>query len=177
MKGQDFPRLTTERLRLEPFARHHSGGVFALWSNAEVCRYSGEAHDWEGRPIDLPARFPSDSDRILDFFMRRAAEGTGVRWEVVSKNGDLCLGAVGLNAVTPTAELAYHFHPDHWGLGYATEACTAVLEWCRSKRPDTTIEAFVDAENVASVHLIQRLGFEETVTLRDGARCYVLQRG
>jgi len=173
MHDCDFSKLTTERLRLEPFARHHSDGIFALWSNPEVCRYSGEAHDWEGRPIDLPARSPSDSDKILDFFMRRAAEGSGVRWAVISKGEDLCIGAVGLNAIAPTVELAYHFQPDHWGSGYATEACTAVVDWCRSSRPHTPIEAFVDAENVASIRLIRRLGFEETTALRDGARRYV----
>ncbi len=173
MPDSEFFELTTNRLRLEPFADHHSKGVFALWSNAEVCRYSGEAHDWAGRPIALPARSSLDSDKILDFFMRRAAEGSGVRWAVISKQTDRLIGAVGFNAITPTAELAYHFHPDHWGSGYATEACSVVVAWCRSKRPDAAIEAFVEAENPASIRLIRRLGFEKTTTLRDGAQRYV----
>jgi ribosomal-protein-alanine N-acetyltransferase len=173
MHNSEFSELSTERLRLEPFAHSHSDGVFSLWSSPEVCRLSGEAHDWQGRPIHLPARSPIDSNKILDFFIRRAAEGSGIRWAVISKRSDQCIGAVGLNSIAPTAELAYHLHPDHWGSGYATEACTAVLEWCRLNLPGVAIDAFIEAENVASTRLAKRLGFEETTALREGARRYV----
>jgi ribosomal-protein-alanine N-acetyltransferase len=173
MRDSDFYDLCTERLRLEPFARHHSEGVFTLWSSPEVCRLSGEAHDWEGRPIHLPARSPIDSDKILDFFIRRATEGSGVRWAVISKKSGRCIGAVGLNSIAPTAELAYHLHPNHWGSGYGTEACAAVLEWCGLNLPGVAIDAFIEAENVASICLARRLGFEETTTLREGAGRYV----
>ena len=172
MSDQEFPELSTKRLRLEPFARRHSDGLFALWSNPEVCRHSGEAHDWDGRPIELPARRPVDSDKILDFFIRRAAEGSGIRWAVISKDESQCIGAAGLNSVAPTAELAYHFHPDHWGFGYASEACAAVVEWCRLNLPGVSLDAFIEAENLASIRLAERLGFEQTSASRDGARHY-----
>lgn len=174
MSDSRFPDLATERLLLEPFAHRHSGGVFALWSSPEVCRYSGEAQDWDGRRIELPARTVVDSDKIIDFFIRRAAEGTGVRWAVILQKSDRCIGAVGLNALTPLAELAYHLHPIHWGSGYAKEACTAVIRWCRESLRGVSIEAFIETENVASARLAKRLGFEESPTSREGAQRYVL---
>ena len=61
---QKFPELVTGRLILEPFNSRHSDGVFALWSSPEVCMYSGDAYDWDGNLIRLPARSPSDSDLI-----------------------------------------------------------------------------------------------------------------
>jgi len=174
MSAPEFSTLATERLILEPFAHGHSDGIFTLWSSPEVCRYSGEAQDWEGQRIELPARSPVDSDKILDFFIRRAAEGSGVRWAVISRESDRCLGAVGLNALAPRAELAYHIHPDHWGSGHATEACAAVIHWCQENLPNVAIEAFVEPENESSTRLARRLGFKETSALRDGARQYLL---
>lgn len=56
-----FPEFTTERLRLEPFNRGHSQAVFALWLSLDVCLHSGQAADWDGNPVQLPARTADDS--------------------------------------------------------------------------------------------------------------------
>jgi len=146
--------------------------MFALWSSPEVCRYSGEAKDWDGRPIQLPARDGSDSDKILDFFIRRAAAGTGIRWAMVlAQTGD-CIGALGLNALDPTPELAYHVHPDAWHSGYAREACQAVIDWTKANLASRTIEAFIDEENASSRRLAEHLGFEPMDASRQGATRY-----
>lgn len=171
---QKFPELVTERLILEPFNSRHSDGVFALWSSSEVCLYSGDAYDWDGNLIRLPARSPSDSDLILEFFIRRANEGSGVRWAIISRADARCLGAVGLNSVEPFAEIAYHLHPDCWGSGYAGEACESVITWIRENLAVAEIEAFILPENDRSITLAKRLGFVSTPHSKDGARRYVL---
>ena len=84
-----IPTLRNERLRLEPLSPTHSAGMFTLWSRAEVCRYSGPAVDAFGDPVQLPAVTPLDSDRILDFFVRRAAAGLGL-----AATGEVVEGAV-----------------------------------------------------------------------------------
>ena len=168
----DFPKLTSQRLILEPFSPAHSLGMFTLWSSSEVCRYSGDAVDWDGQPIRLPARDRSDSDKILDYFIRRAAAGTGIRWAMILLQTGDCIGAVGLNAVDPTPELAYHVHPDSWHLGYAREACQAVIDWAGANLSGRTIEAFIDEENASSKRLAEHLGFEAMDASRDGATRY-----
>lgn len=151
--------LRTDRLVLEPFSRAHSPGMFALWSQEPVCRYSGPARDLQGEPIPLPAATPDDSDRILDFFIHRAAQGLGFRWAAIADEG--FIGAVGFNRLTPRAELAWHFHPDHWGRGYAGEAARAALDWLAAEGPLGEVEAFIDPANAASIQLAKRLGFEK----------------
>ncbi len=68
------PTLTPDRLVLEPLTLAHSAGMFAMWSQAEVCRYSGPGFDLARRPIRLPAETPEDSDKIIIFFLKGAAE-------------------------------------------------------------------------------------------------------
>lgn len=170
------PVLRTARLVLEPFADTpaHSAGMFALWSQAAVCRHAGPAFDAEGRPIPLPARTAADSDRILAFFIRRAAQGLGLRWAMRETGAQAAfLGAVGFNHLSPRAELAYHLHPQHWGRGLMTEAAQAALAWRQADYGPAEVEAFIAPDNAPSIRLAQRLGFRATGEVKDGAGRYL----
>ena len=46
--------LSTDRLLLTPISVAHSGGVFALWSNPDVCRFSGRVVDYDDNVLDTP---------------------------------------------------------------------------------------------------------------------------
>ena len=172
--GAGFPTLRTPRLVLEPFEAKHSPGMFALWSSPEVCRYSGEAEDLQGRPIPLPATRTEDSDRILEFFIARMARPDAVRWAIVEDGA--FVGALGFNSLPQGAgawpELAFHLLPPRWGQGLAREASEAVLAWGETALGPEGFEAFADDPNVASGALLERLGFERTDELREGARRY-----
>jgi ribosomal-protein-alanine N-acetyltransferase len=171
------PSLSTERLLLEPLGRHHSQGMFLLWSSEEVCRYSGPALSWDGDPISLPAATPADSDKIIEFFECAAVAEKGLRWAVLKKGSEEFVGAVGFNSLLPTAELAFHLRPEFWGLGLMREAAEAALGWLRTRRSNVHVEAFIEPANVPSVRLVRRLGFQSTGTLHDGAERYVLTLG
>ncbi|GAA3244914.1 GNAT family N-acetyltransferase [Nonomuraea helvata] len=55
-------------------------------------------------------------------------------------------------------ELSYSFMPEHWGHGYAREACAAVLEWGFANIPGTErIVAITQAANLRSVRLLESL--------------------
>ena len=169
--------LNTQRLALEPFADRHSSGMFALWSSPEVCRFSGPAADLHGRAIQLPAKSPADSDRILEFFMVLQQRGHAVRWAMTLRDGTF-VGAVGYNALGPCCELAFHQLPAYWGQGFMTEACRAVIDWVFAGAgagvDAIEIDAFVEARNTASMRLLTRLGFVATHAARDGAQRYLL---
>ncbi len=168
----DLPTLRTARLILEPLSLEHSAGMFAMWSKPEVCLHSGEAQDFDGRPIALPARTPADSDKIIDFFVRSAADGTRFRWAVrLLATGDF-VGAVGFNTLGPCSEYAYHQHPDFWGQGLMTEASQAALGWLRLRPDAREIEAFIDPDNQGSINLARRLGLQPTGETSDGAERY-----
>jgi ribosomal-protein-alanine N-acetyltransferase len=168
------PNLSTERLLLEPLGRHHSRGMFLLWSREEVCRYSGPAANWAGHPIRLPARTAADSDDIIEFFECAARADEAFRWAVVQREGEEFVGAVGFNRLSPAAELAFHLRPEFWGRGFMREAAGAALGWLQTERPGLPIEAFIEPDNLLSIGLAQRLGFRKTGTSPGRAERYVL---
>lgn len=157
-----IPTLTTNRLVLEPLTLAHSAGMFATFSREEVTRYSGPADDLDGAPIRLPAQAPEDSDKIIAFFLKGAADGERFRWAVSTVADGAFIGAVGFNRLGACPELAYHLHPDAWGRGLMTEAVRASLNWLRTRPDAERVAAYIEPENAASVRLAERLGMLAT---------------
>ncbi len=169
---RETERLETSRLVLVPISLVHSSGMFALWSNAEVCRYSGPIRDYDGLPIASPVRDAAQSDRIIDFWMRARLDGWGVRWAMCDRESGAFVGATGFNSLGPLAEYAYHLLPEHWHKGLMSEATEAVFEWARNAGC-TEVEAFIDPGNINSIAFAERNGFKLTGEITDQAERFV----
>lgn len=166
----EVPLLKTERLILEPFSKKHSPGMFELWLNPEMSRYSGPVSDFWGNPIEMPAASPLESDKILDFFIRHQEQGTAFRWAIMLKDESEFTGAVGFNSLGQCSEIAFHLQPRFWGKGIMSEAYHAATSTFGSP----SIDAYVDPENLASIRLIHRLRFTQTGESKEGADRYLL---
>jgi len=59
-------------------------------------------------------------------------------------------------------ELGYLIHPDHWRKGLGREALTAVITHLFATHDVAALTADVDPRNVASLRLLEGLGFVET---------------
>ena len=167
-----LPTLRSARLVMTPLSPAHSAGMFDLWSREEVCRYSGPACDYQFQPIELPARTAADSDKIIDFFVRSAADGTRFRWALQTQAEHAFIGIAGFNQLGPCSEYAYHLHPGFWGQDLMSEASLLAMEWLRGRPDCTQVEAFIEPANLASVKLATRLGLQPTGEVSEGAARY-----
>ena len=159
---------STLRMTLHPLTMEHSGGMFGMWSDPDVCRYSGQAHDRFGDLIHLPARTPTDSDKIIEFFLRRSDEEMGFRWAMLEKRTGKFLGAIGYNHLSPKAEIAYHLSPAAWGNGYAHEALEEALRWAAEVKI-RHVEAWIEPNNRRSIALITKANFSPTGAVSEDA--------
>lgn len=167
-----IPTLTTSRLRLEPLCDTHSDGMFRLWSDPLVCRYSGTVTDYDRNVIQMPASTRASSDRIIEFWIRAAQDGWGFRWAVIVSCTDEFAGTVGFNSLGGCSEIAYHLLPRQWGRGVMFEASRAAVDW-RRDHGASEIEAFIEPENAASIALAVRIGMRATDAFSaDGAQRY-----
>ena len=168
------PIVISERLILEPLSFDHAAGMFSMWRQPAVCRFSGVTNDFEGRPIRLPAESSADSDRIIDFFVRHQAEGTGFRWALITRAERRFAGTVGFNSLGRCSEFAYHLSPDFWGRGLMSEASRVALDWLLDHEGFAEADAFIDPRNQASVKLATSLGFRFSGLTIEGDARYVL---
>lgn len=84
-------------------------------------------------------------------------------WALVDKHRDVIVGKAGIT----DGELGYHIYPEYRGLGYAKEACRAILAYGAEELGLETLSLKVKKENAASLALAEKLGFSHQEE-RDG---------
>jgi ribosomal-protein-alanine N-acetyltransferase len=154
------PMLHTARLRLRPFTSADADALFALHSNARVLRY------WDSPPWTERAR----AERFIATCRQLAEEGSGARLALERSSDGAFLGWCGLTRFNPdyrSASLGYCLTEAAWGLGYATEAARALLEWAFDTLDLNRVQAEADTRNAASARVLEKLGFLREGTLRE----------
>ena len=75
----------------------------------------------------------------------------------------LLIGGIGL---TPQGdgccELGYWLGFEYWGKGYATEACSALLDYTSAETCFRQVRANVYEDNSASSNVLEKVGFKQT---------------
>jgi RimJ/RimL family protein N-acetyltransferase len=149
----------TERLVVRPWTHGESDvdRIFDAYSRWEVVRYLGSA------PRTLRTR--EQADAAVDRWAQRSTpDGRYGLWACEVRQTGVVAGTVLLVPLPPDVdgregeiEVGWHFHPDSWGHGYATEAARSVLDKGFGDGLDQ-IYAVVRPENEASSAVCQRLG-------------------
>ncbi len=148
--------IITSRLRLRPLDLEDIEELLAYRGRADVCRYL------PFEPMDEQAL----AARLAGNLGRREITAEG---QVLTLGAELAASARLVGDVTlffhsarhAGGEIGYAFHPDVAGKGYATEACTAVLDLAFDEVDGLGLHrvvAHMDARNSASARLASRLG-------------------
>lgn len=149
--------LMTDRLLLREWTHADADFVFDLYSRWDVQRYIG-------REPRVMAERSQAEQRIAQW---RAMEHPlhGI-WAVEGPDG--LVGSLLLKSIpasgerTPPlpsgdTEIGWHFHPDAWGHGYATEAAVAVRDRAFARGLERIV-AVTNPSNIASQRVCLRLG-------------------
>lgn len=144
----------TDRLRLEPQRESHAAELFAILSDPRL--YEFIPQDPPQTLAVLAARFQRLETRISP-----SGDEIWLNWVVRSKSEKKCLGRVQATIRQDgSALIAYEIGTAFWGQGYAVEACGRVIQALFADYQADQIVADVDTRNLASIRLLERLGFQ-----------------
>jgi ribosomal-protein-alanine N-acetyltransferase len=146
-----LPRLETERLVLAPVLESDVEALHRLWIDPDVRRYLCDdvvIPESRARELVADALRLAESERLGMWTIRRR-EGAGA-----------IEGFVGLKHPKDSAEIEilYGLHPSLWGLGLATEASAAALDYAFSTLSLSRVIAGADPPNQRSFLVMRRLG-------------------
>ena len=123
---------------------------------------------YEFIPGDPPTDREKFAIRLKNHESRISPDGLQhwLNWTVFSELE--VIGTVQADATdsTSSASIAYMFHPNSWGKGFAFEAVTAMLEHLKSQGI-TGLKAWTDTRNLASHKLLERLRFTKTEEIKN----------
>jgi RimJ/RimL family protein N-acetyltransferase len=151
--------IDTGRLVLRRFTLDDLQPFYQLCSRPEVIRYA------QSTPLASleEARAMMHAAPLHDY----ATYGYG-RFACVWKESGAVIGFSGVKYVPEigATELGYRFLPEFWGMGLATEAGRASIEFARSDLGLERLVAMVHPANVASAKVLTKLGFAVEKQLR-----------
>ena len=145
--------LETDRLTLHEMTLADAGLMLAIWNDPAFVRHVG---DRGIRTLD------EAEDAMSQGILRLYAEyGYGPYRMTLKDSGD-AIGICGLfrRDSLDVPDIGYATLPDFCGRGYAFEAATAVIEHTGTVLGIERLIAIISPDNVASIGLIGKLGFE-----------------
>jgi RimJ/RimL family protein N-acetyltransferase len=141
------------------------------WAQADVQEALGiygrpEVTGWLGAPPMKPVESLEAMTAGVRRMITRNQERPGFGlWPVQRRDDGAVVGAILLSpvpgadpAAEPDVEIGWHFNPDFWGHGYATEAALGVIKLAFEGRGLDRVIAVVYPGNSRSLALCRRLG-------------------
>lgn len=155
-----FPVLNTGRLTLRKMSVSDVQEVFEIRSDTEIMKFST-------RPIAQTMQYALDHIRKANEAVDR---NESINWAVTLKGQDKLIGMLGFVRIQPRnyrAEVGYVLHPHFQRQGIMQEALQAVLIYGFSTLELNSVMAVVDPQNLSSIKLLTKFGFEKEAYLKE----------
>ena len=149
--------LETNRLLLRPLELSDAEVMFAMDSNPNVHKYL-----WQ-----KPTKEIEEIIKVIEYVRKQYAENKIGRFATILKETGEFIGWTGIKFVNDHVEngntnfydYGYRLDERFWNKGYATEASLAWLEYGFNQMKIEKMNAYTHAENGASNHVLQKVGF------------------
>lgn len=146
------PILETERLLLREISHDDCDELLQIWGDAEAMRLfpktlnRQEMTEWIDRNLKRYENF-----------------GHGV-WAVILKDSQQFVGDCGLVVQevdgVEELEVGYHFNPNFWGRGFATEAARGCMDYAFGQLNVRRVISMIRPENLPSRQVAERNGLK-----------------
>lgn len=152
-------KLETERLILRPLSSEDIEAVYEYNQDYEVIKFM---HELSVKPGE---KFPRE--KTFDFLLTVDKEWKKenpdfFEFAVIDKSSDKLIGNIScyLNDNKKEGELGWILNRNYHGKGYATEAASALKEFCKNKLALKKIVARCDERNKASKRVMDKIGMK-----------------
>jgi RimJ/RimL family protein N-acetyltransferase len=153
--------LHTLRLLLREFVSADWPAVLAYQRDPRYLQF----YEWADRT-------PGDAQRFVQRFLDQQEELPRRKFQfalVLKETGHL-IGNCGIRQASveaQEADIGYELSPVYWGHGYATEATRAIVQFGFVELKVHRIWSWCIADNVASAHVLEKLGLNLEGRLRE----------
>lgn len=108
-----------------------------------------------------------DTRDFLRYAIHAWNRGLDYSFSIRLADSNRLVGSIGAINEMGKIQFGYFIAPSQWGRGYATAAAKALLAVLKSMPGIISIKTFVDAENAASIRVLQKCGLVEEARIPD----------
>ena len=146
----DMDEIRTERLVLRKVRPDDAEPMFRNWaSDPEVAKY-----------VTWPAHENVETSKaVIGMWVKAESDPKTIRYMITTKESDEPIGMIDVvDYIDGAPEIGYCLSKKHWGKGYMTEACKALIKYLFDIGfGKVVIEA--DVRNIGSNRVIEKCGF------------------
>jgi len=158
----EFPELETKRLVLRRMTLADAEFYLRHFSDPDIVELTA---------FDAPENIAKARQELLEFCIKPFEENKGIRWGIVLKGETELAGTIGyhhwVKAGGYHARAGYDLAAAYRRRGVMTDALMAVLRYGFETMRLNKVEACTDPRNVASIRLLEKLGFHQDGVLRE----------
>lgn len=144
--------LETERCIVRELCLDDMDALFDLYADEEIGRYTEKLYPYDEEK-EYQRAYINNMYRFFGYGM----------WLVISKETGKVIGRAGLEHREyygeTELELGYLIGTKYQKQGYAAEVCWGILQYAKEHTHFLRINTLIEEENLASIHLTQKLGF------------------
>jgi [ribosomal protein S5]-alanine N-acetyltransferase len=152
--------IELQRVRLRRIEPSDVDAFFAIYSDAEVCRYLSHP----------PFTERAQAEAWLARVFAGQERGSSLQLAVERKQDGAMIGTCTLfncHQESRRAEIGYALDRSHWGAGYMHETLVALIDLAFGTVGLNRLEADIDPRNAGSKRSLERLGFRSEGRLRE----------
>lgn len=166
LKGLPWDILETERLLVRETMVEDVDAFYSIYSEPSITEYMD----------DLYSDVEEERQYVRDYIAKVYTFFEFGVWTVVEKESGAIVGRAGISYREgfDVPELGFVIGAPWQGKGYATEVCSAILDYAREQLGFTEIQALVEPENTVSLKLCAKLGMEPVEQVIVQGKKYVL---
>lgn len=146
-------KLRTNRLKLRLIEFSDLEAIHQLHSIPEVDQFN---------TLGIPENIEQTNALIKSWLLANEQEDiSSYTFAIETISNQVFLGLFGLKLwpkKNKRAEVWYKLHPDHWGVGYATEALNIILDFGFNKLNLHRIQAGCAVDNIGSIKVLEKVG-------------------
>lgn len=154
-----LPVINGTTLRLQPWRWSDLDALLAIFGDARVERFLSIAR----------LQHHKDALAFLDGIEQGARERSLLQWAIARNEDDAVVGSCTLAAIDwahQRAEVGFAVAPAYWRSGVMREVLPLLIAHAFDSLGLQRLEADVDPENIASLQLLERNGFQREGLLR-----------
>jgi len=149
-----FPSLETSRFILREVSMGDCEDIFDIYCDEEAVRFQG---------INAIESM-EHARKSVNFFRSGFEDKKFVKWCIVKKEDNMVIGIITLHEINIwhlRAEIGYMLNRKYWRQNVMSEVGERILKYAFNEVGFNRIEAYIHPENIASIRLSEKLGFQK----------------
>jgi ribosomal-protein-alanine N-acetyltransferase len=157
-----FPRLESERFILREVKQQDYLSLYEIYSSEDAVKYQQIS----------PMKTIEQAQKAVQVFLQGFKDRKFIRWCITARGNGAVIGLITLHSFdvcNAKAEIGFMLNKGYWRQNVMSEVASEVIRFAFEAIELNRIEASIHPDNIASIRLSEKLGFQKEGLKKEAA--------